>query len=67
MAKMGLRQSANRDIRPTANRAAVRSTPGGQLLEACEVSRLFGKFFFSFKSHTHLPVGRISAWYVPPE
>eukprot|EP00903_Cladosiphon_okamuranus_P017401 g16027.t1 len=41
MAKMGLRQSANRDIRPAANRAAARSVPGGRLVEADEVSRLF--------------------------
>eukprot|EP00752_Nemacystus_decipiens_P007704 g6887.t1 len=41
MAKMGLRQSANRDIRPVANRAAASVLPGGRLVEADEVSRLF--------------------------
>ena len=46
MAKMGLRQSANRDIRPAANRAAARAVPGGRLVEADEVSRLFGKSRF---------------------
>lgn len=48
MAKMGLRQSANRDIRPAANRAAARAVPGGKLVEADEVSRLFGESFMFF-------------------
>lgn len=43
MAKMGLRQSANRDIRPAATRAAAGAAPGGRLVEADEVSRLFGE------------------------
>ncbi|CAN0431918.1 unnamed protein product, partial [Hapterophycus canaliculatus] len=47
MAKMGLRQSSNRDIRPRANRAAAAATPGGRLVEACEVSRLFGEIALS--------------------
>ncbi|CAN0519830.1 unnamed protein product [Ectocarpus sp. 12 AP-2014] len=43
MAKMGLRQSANRDIRAPARRAAASAAPGGKIVESCEVSRLFGK------------------------
>lgn len=43
MAKMGLRQSANRGIRAPAIRAAARAAPGGKIVESCEVSRLFGK------------------------
>ncbi|CAM9119267.1 unnamed protein product [Ectocarpus sp. 12 AP-2014] len=41
MAKMGLRQSANRDIRAPARRAAASAAPGGKIVESCEVSRLF--------------------------
>lgn len=43
MARMGLRQSANRGVRPPAAMAAARSTPGGRLTRGCEVSRMFGE------------------------
>lgn len=43
MAKMGLRQSANNDVRPLAIKAAVKATPGGKLMQGCEVARLFGE------------------------
>lgn len=43
MAKMGLRQSANSDVRPLAIKAAVKATPGGKLMQGCDVARMFGE------------------------
>ena len=44
MARLGLRQSANRSVRAPALKAAALATSGGRVPDACEVSRLFGEF-----------------------
>lgn len=44
MAKLGLRQSANRNVRPIAAQAAVKASPGGRATQSCEVARLFGNW-----------------------
>eukprot|EP00904_Undaria_pinnatifida_P004928 jgi/Undpi1/1565/HiC_scaffold_11.g04955.m1 len=41
MARLGLRQSANRGVRAPAVKAAALATSGGRVPDACEVSRLF--------------------------
>ena len=52
MARLGLRQSANREVRAPALKAAAMATPGGRVPEACEVSRLFGESV-SALAHVH--------------